>query len=208
MYKIFDLSVAHLAEIADVHMSAFPGRALSDLGSEAVIRYYQWLLDDSHQADRFGLIDENKLVGFCFSGKFNGALNGFLKRNQLFLIWKVLSHPRLLFSDFFRMRIQIALSSLKWVKKSDSVDANSKPKKGSYGILSIAVSSDYQGHGYGYQLLLHAEKLALLKKYEWMNLSVDVDNMQAIQFYERNGWKKITDGVEWLGHMEKSIGKP
>lgn len=203
--RINNIELTDLQGLAEVHILAFERRALAELAAEAVRRYYQWLLNDVHEADRFGLWVDDKLIGFCFSGKFKGALNGFLRVNRNFLILKEISRPWLIFSDFFRQRIWLALRSLNWIKNNNLTSPPQPPKR-TYGILSIAVDPGYQGLGYGKILLEHAEKLAIEKGFEWMNLSVDENNHQAIIFYIKNGWNKLIDGKIWTGRMEKYIG--
>lgn len=74
------LTTSDLPHIVRVHRAAFPDSALTKLGSEAVRRYYLWLLIGPHDAVNVGAFDlENVLVGFCFGGKFRGALSGFLQ---------------------------------------------------------------------------------------------------------------------------------
>jgi hypothetical protein len=86
-----------LPAISAIHLAAFPKSALSRLGKGAVRRYYYWLLTGPHP-DSFtiGAWQGEQLAGFCFGGKFRGALSGFLRKNRAYLAWRVLTHPWLI----------------------------------------------------------------------------------------------------------------
>lgn len=89
MIEIAPLQPEHLPTVAVIHSAAFPDRALTSLGFESVERYYQWLLSDHHpDAERFRAFLDDELVGFCFCGKFNGAMSGFLRENKWFLFFQ------------------------------------------------------------------------------------------------------------------------
>ncbi len=76
----------------------------------------------------------------------------------------------------------------------------------SFGILSIAVSPDFQRNGIGKKLMDLAESSAKEKNFNKMHLTVGPKNAAAVQFYEGLGWKKffIRDSV-WSGRMEKQL---
>ncbi|MBL8133249.1 MAG: GNAT family N-acetyltransferase [Anaerolineae bacterium] len=201
------LTHADVPQISAIHMRAFPRRAMTALGSEAVARYYAWLLTDAHpHAYRMGAFDGERLIGFNFAGRYNGALSGFLQRNRSFLIARVAARPWLLLTnELFRSRIALALNLLRRrPAKPDAQRTVSPPRE--FSILAIAVDPAVQGSGVGRLLMQDAEAEALRRGARVMNLSVDQDNAQAIRFYEHGGWRKLTDASgSWDGNMVKTI---
>jgi glutathione synthase/RimK-type ligase-like ATP-grasp enzyme/ribosomal protein S18 acetylase RimI-like enzyme len=55
-------------------------------------------------------------------------------------------------------------------------------------IYSIAVLPEYQGNGYGKELLAHARQMAINKGYEKITLEALATNQQLIAFYEKEGF--------------------
>jgi len=195
-----------LQRISLIHQRAFPGSALTKLGIDTIRRYYHWQLTGPH--DCYSIIAENgqNSIGFCFGGVFRGALGGFLKKNQSFLFWRVLTHPWLLFNEIFRDRITIALRSLRIFPQGKQTSFLPQTRKvKSYGILSIAVDPHTQSRGVGRALMSAAETDAIEKGFQQMHLSVSSKNQQAINFYSGLGWVK--KGDPWAGSMIKTLVK-
>lgn len=200
------LNEGDLNEVTCIHLKAFPGRALSLLGAEGVQRYYAWQLNGPHEAVALGVFLDEKLVGFCFGGVFHGALSGFLKQNKKYLTWQVLTHPWLAANPLFRQRLNLAQTILGGQKSTQPTQPVSQPK--SFGILAIAVDPEFQGQGYGKELSKAAEAIALERGFSRMHLTVDIDNVQAISFYECSGWeKRLKDDAAWTGQMTKDLSK-
>lgn len=200
------LSVSDLDGIARIHQAAFPKSALGQLGKEAVIRYYRWQLQGPHDAVALGAFSEENLAGFCFAGIFRGSLSGFLRNNRGFLIRRVITHPWLVATPLFRDRL-MAAGSILMRHSTPAVPVAVAPQK-SFGVLSLAVDPQRQGSGAGRQLMLEVERIALEQGFLNMHLTVAVENMQAIRFYEKMSWHKILtpDGL-WHGSMAKELQK-
>lgn len=190
-----------LPSVVDIHLLAFPLSALTNLGHEAVRRYYDWQLTGPHDAIRVGAWSGNELIGFAFCGKFRGATSGFVKKNRVYLLAQVLSRPWLLFGKDFRSRIMVGLKAL----FSSSAPQAASSATPSFGILAIAVSPAAQGTGAGKLLMAEAERVARERGYGRMNLSVSTRNDQAIAFYEKLGWQKVLVSGEWRGQMMKVL---
>ncbi len=201
---IQNITIEGLQAISGIHLRAFPESSLSKLGLEAVRRYYHWQLTGPHECCSLLAIDNHHIVGFCFGGVFHGALSGFLKLNQAFLVRRVIARPWLLFNELFRVQVLFALRSLKILrrKKIHSQDLSKKIIK-TYGILAIAVDPQIQSRGVGRALMLAAEQDAIEKGFEQMHLTVSPKNLQAINFYLGLGWVK--KGDPWAGLMIKKI---
>lgn len=201
------LSLELLPQIVGIHQNAFPQSAFTQLGQEAISRYYRWLLDECHDAANVGIFDENHLAGFCFSGKFRGAMSGYLDRNASFLARQVIMRPWLLITnEVFRSRMIKGVSIFRRRRAlQQNTSVNPSP---SFGILSIAVNGHYQGKGYGKHLMEATERIARLNDYSMMNLTVAVNNVQAIHFYEKLGWQHVVNtSGSWTGQMTKMLSR-
>jgi len=187
-----------------IHLAAFPKSALGLLGASVVYRYYQWQMQGPHDAIALGIFQGQKLVGFCFAGVFRGALSGFLQKNKWFLVLRVLTHPWLAATPFFRERLKFAWAVLSR-QPARNVSQSVVPAN-SFGILAIAVDPQIQSVGLGKQLMMETEKIAIERCFSHLHLTVAVDNGQAIAFYNKLGWQKIpaADGA-WCGVMMKKL---
>lgn len=202
--QICSLTEDLLDDVARIHLKAFPGRALSLLGAESVRRYYEWQLLGPHDAVALGIFAEDHLAGFCFAGVFRGALSGFLQKNKRYLFWQVFTHPWLITNPLFRARLNLAQSVFHRLKSTPPA----KPTKRlpSFGILSIAIDPIYQGKGLGKRLSEETEAIAIERGFDRMHLTVDIDNAQAISFYEKTGWiKEANPPKKWNGRMTKDL---
>lgn len=207
------LSQDDLPAITDVHLAAFPDSALTKLGREAVQRYYEWQLIGPHDAVNIGCFAQEFLIGFCFGGRFRGALGGFLEKNRNFLIKRVVTHPWLLANSMFRERAMMGLKNLwKRMRPAQRKSKASQPTppatpehRPSFGILSIAVSPNHQGSGSARLLMEYSEQAALERGYTRMNLTVHPSNSRAIRFYEKMGWQRNEMNGVWSGHMSKVL---
>jgi ribosomal protein S18 acetylase RimI-like enzyme len=206
------LKSADLPAVARVHAAAFPESALTKLGIECVRRYYDWQLNGPHDVLALGAFRGEQLAGFCFGGLFRGATSGFLKRNRLYLSWRVVTHPWLAANPMFRDRLVVGTRVLKRMalrngKHSDPAKTERAPALRSFGILSIAVDPKHQGFGLGKVLMNKSEAEARVQGFNAMDLTVHTDNEQAIAFYEGLEWRKIQQNGVWQGLMRKSLPK-
>lgn len=202
--KILELNTSHLAQVSKLHRLAFPESALTALGDSGVYRYYAWQISGPHRTLNIGFFDDDVLVGFCFSGIFNGALSGFLRKNILFLLLQVITHPGFFISPFFRSRIWIAVHTI-FRKRLSSTTIVSIQEQ-SFGILSVAVLPEARGKLIGKKMMEFVETEAKKLGYCKMHLTVNPKNNQAITFYERLGWgRSVASDGSWYGAMTKSI---
>lgn len=201
------LNLEDLPAVARIHMAAFPHSALTLLGFEAVHRYYEWQLIGPHDSFASGAYIGNQLVGFTFSGVFRGATSGFLQRNRLFLIVRLLSHPWLATNPLIRERVNFSARVLRRKKSQDqTADSPAREKIPSFGILAIAVDPLIQSSGVGRLLMAEAEGTARGLGFSQMHLTVSPNNNQAIRFYERLNWEKSRKAEGWSGSMKKALG--
>lgn len=210
--EIRNLQSSDLPAVAKVHKSAFPGRALTLLGEEAIGRYYHWVIDGPNDVTAIGLFSTGQLLGFCFGGVFRDTLGGFLANNRQFLLRHIITHPWLATNALFRERIILALrvmwNNLRFSSPPAKPTSRQTQKSGKrdFRILAIAVDPKHQGNGAGKQLILHCETIARGSNYPSMGLSVDTDNAGAIGFYEHLDWyKELASDGTWNGKMRKTL---
>ena len=193
------LGRADLDAVAAVHARAFADSAITAFGSEAVRRYYLWLLEGPHDAALVGAWLDSRLVGFCAAGHFRGALNGFLRANRRYLALRIATHPWLLASPLIRDRLVRALAVT--VRFSRLRKPAAAPAQPSFGVLAIATDPSVRGLGAGRALMLDAEARARARKLSRIVLTVHPDNARAIAFYEQLGWEHLSEP----GAMEKRL---
>ena len=182
-----------VADVARVHRHAFPGSALSALGTEAVRRYYLWQFGDRHDAVVLGAFDGGRMVGFCVAGVFRGALSGFVRTNRWFLARAVLARP------WLAARAPALVRGGRALRTPFSPPA-SPAGPPSFGVLALAVEPGYRRRGIGRALLASAEAAARAAGFDRMHLTVAATNEEAIRFYTACGWTPAAD------RMEKRLG--
>ncbi len=197
--EVSQLTTAHLSAIAAIHRCAFPDSALSQLGPDAVRRYYAWQMTGPHDSLVLGARLHQQLVGFCVGGRFRGALSGFLRGNWLMLIGLSLTHPRVFFAPEVRQRMFLALRLLlgnRLPSRPGPPAPGPALSKTSFGILAIATQPEWQGQGVGAALMQAAEALARQAGYSAMHLTVAGTNNRAVSFYRGLGWQPTRPGVD------------
>lgn len=208
------LTADDLLAVTHIHRAAFPASAMTALGDEAVSRYYRWQLEGPHEVTAVAAFHGIEMAGFYFGGIFRGALSGFLARERGYLAWRIATHPWLALNPLFRDRLATGLRVLRkkvWVQAAPAAataqaQAAAVIRPREFGILAIAVHPSFQGLGVGQALMAHAESAARAQGFQQMQLSVAPDNQQAIRFYERLGWQRVTaHDREWQGNMSKPL---
>jgi len=204
--RITGLNGSDLAGVARVHCRAFPSSLLTALGAGAVERYYRWQLEGPHESVALGAWAGEELAGFCFAGVFRGALSGFLRRNRTYLAVQMVLRGGLLRNPEFRSRVGLGIRLLARGRQPSSPQNGLEIQHASFGILSIAVDPSFQGCGVGRRLMEACEAIARERGFDDMELTVATDNLQAIRFYEREGWTRMTADDVWRGRLRKFIG--
>lgn len=212
-FRVRDVCKDDVNEIARVHCLSFPDRTLIQLGSEAVRRYYAFLLEEFPRAKVICAVAEGGAVaGFCFAGSFSGSFSNFIRLNFGFLIIKVLTRPWLVFSPLMWELAKPVLKVTKWMihhrREEPSVSVISSEAlleidREQWGILAIAVDPAFQRRGVGDLLMAAVEEDAIGRGVVKMDLSVHVENQPAVRFYEKLGWQKLLVSGQWNGKMIK-----
>jgi len=191
--NIKDLTFKDIPIICDIHIKSFPMSIFSQLGKSVVEKYYEWLFYGPHESLNVGIFIDAKLIGYCFGGKFNGALSGCVKRNKAFLLIKLLSKPHLVFSINFMSKLIVLIKDNlpKYLKKRQKKKQDYNYST-SFAILAIAVHSESRAKGVGKMLMDYSEQYAGINSYDSMHLSVNTANEVAINFYVKCGWNILT----------------
>ncbi len=202
--KIGQLSVTDLPAIARVHVEAFPGSSTTRLGKEAVRRYYEWQFVGPHKAHYFGAWADGQLAGFCFCGRFRGALTGYVNSHKWYLAWCMATRPWLILHEDVRSAVRTSFRLLGRRRAGGGIVEGVASRR-SFGILAIAVAPNCQRLGLGGRLMSEAEKTAESLGCDTLGLTVSPENAPAIEFYQKLGWVPVSDGGAWRGRMEKAI---
>lgn len=199
------LDASALDEVCVIHAAAFPDSGLTVFGSEAVRRYYRWLLEGPHDALLMGVRDGDRLLGFCAAGVFRGAMSGFLRANRAYLALTILRHPRLLASPLIQDRAREAVKvTLRFSRVFRAVKRGPAPQP-QFGVLAIATDPTQTGRGVARALIAEAEQRARRLGHTRMVLTVHPENVRAIRVYEGMGWNRTMTSAPWAGAMHRDL---
>ena len=189
-------SKKHLANVALVHMNAFPNSISSKLGQKYCIKMLEWYLLPS-TAFLFHLEIDNKIVGYC-GGKVAGshgsgsttamlqytffqAIKSMILRPYLFLHQSMISKYAIIINNIL---IKFKIKN----KRSQHLDKKKMNNFKEIGLVVIGVEKSKQGLGYGSKILIEFEKRSQSFGATKISLSVKSSNTTAIKSYSRNGW--------------------
>jgi ribosomal protein S18 acetylase RimI-like enzyme len=207
--EIRDACEDDLGAVARLHIEAFPGSVLGELGEEAVRRNYRWQLTGPHDLIALAAVDDDRLLGFLFGGVFRGSTIGFVKSQRWFLAQQVARHPRILLRGVGWNRLVLAARLL--ARRTASTPQPEQPDavpRRSLGVLAIAVDPAAQGRGVGRGLMAEVSRRALAQGFESMHLTVHPSNYGALAFYRSLGWTELPepDG-SWAGRMSIELAR-
>ncbi|MBO4878239.1 MAG: GNAT family N-acetyltransferase [Ruminococcus sp.] len=167
-----------IRELSRLHVRAFPGFFLTQLGVGFLDALYKGYLSD----ERSGIIvaeDDGRLAGFiAYSYDYPNFYKGLIK-NQLFR-FAICSMGAAIRHPSFIKRLLGAF------KKSDSVVKTEKYVE----LASICVEPDMGKQGIGTMLIDHLKGMVDLSEYAYINLETDAENNDDVnRFYVKNGFK-------------------
>jgi ribosomal protein S18 acetylase RimI-like enzyme len=178
-FQIIEISKDYIEQAVQIHLAAFPGFFLSELGNDVLRVFYKSLLQDKKTLF-YGVKNDGGLVGF-----FVASLKptGLYKR----LFFKNISRFILpLFFSFWKnfsllKRMITSASSSSKLEVSTTYPAS---------LLSICVSPAHAGKGIGKILLTTLENELRLRKWHGYYLTTDANNNNSTnQFYLNFGFK-------------------
>lgn len=131
-----------------------------------------------------------------YFAEFNGKKAGMI----LAYDWQTKKRENLMtgFLLFKKMGFSILIKLLSLLKLNDTVG---RLYDGEYYISNIAIYPKYRGKGAGKRLMLKAEKEAKIIGAKKIVLDVEKENLNAIKFYEKLGYKIIKD---FSIHLQKN----
>lgn len=177
-FHIIEGKTHHVDQIVRVHLLAFPGFFLSQLGPFFLRTYYRSIVK-SNDAISLVLTDlSGEVIGFCVGCKQSRGFNSrLLKNNFLDYIISVIVILALKPAGIIRLYKNLN-------KKSSATD------DGLYSeVLSIAVNPEFNSRGFGNSLLSTFEKIALERGCTEISLTTDYyENKRVIEFYLRSGY--------------------
>lgn len=196
-------------QIVDIHLLAFPESILSQFGRKMIARWYAWHMEPPNECYAFGAYDEDSMKGFCLSGFFLNSEIFFFRKNFLFVLWQLIIHPQLIITKkTFKRLNDIILAFYDLLSsRGKKIQRVVRPRSEKFGILSIAVDPACQNSGIGHLFVIRVGQLAVEIGIEKINISVHPSNLQAIRFYEKNGWEKVCydSSKPWQGYMIKVV---
>lgn len=183
MYKLLKLSSEEtdlVDDIAELHIEAFEGYFLSNLGVKFLRKYYMAFAFDS-QSDIFVAKNNKEISCFIvFSKDPQRVIKSVVKKNLFYLFSVVIKKFFVLDFGFF----------LDVIKKIKNIVANIFTKKIKHArgschirLLSIATKSSARGSGLTSQLLNFSITSLSSSEFKSVGLSVFSKNTAAIRFY-------------------------
>jgi len=178
---------SEIKNVVEVHKDSFNGFFLTTLGNRFLSLYYDCIRRDN-ESILLGIYDENILSGFCAATILSKGFNLKLIKNN----------PLKFLTIGFILLISKPDSLIRLIKNF----SKSNPEiidNGEYSeLLSIGISSNYQGKGIGRKLLTELEKELKLKNSSKLSLTTDYNNNnKAIEFYKGLGYTIYYDFIAY-----------
>lgn len=178
--KIKQLEVSDVNEVVKIHQNAFSGFFLTQLGAKFLKVYYTSCIKAKDATIAVGISsDEDELLGFSIGSVQSKGYNKRIVKSNFFKfcmigIYLVFTKP---------------MAIIRLMKNMDKVKNESDD--GLYcELLSIGISADQKGKGYGKILLEAFEKEALKRDLKKITLTTDYNNNDGvIAFYKKSGYE-------------------
>lgn len=187
MIEVEPVTNNSVEQLIDIHLEAFQGFFLSELGRDFLYTYYI-AVRKNDQGILLGCFEDKELLGFCAATTLSEGFNKYLVKSNFFSFSKIG-----LFLLFTRPKALLRL--LKNFTKSDP----SINDDGHYAeLLSIGVSPTAQGKGVGKKLLMALEEYLNDKNVSRLSLTTDFyDNEKTQSFYKGLGYEIMYDFVAY-----------
>lgn len=177
--ELIELKKENAAEITSIHILAFPGFFLTDLGKDVLSVFYAALIQDESTIV-WGIKSNKELVGFFVASTSPVGL-----------------YTRIFKKHFFKFFLPLTISFLKnisllgrMITSFAASKAFDVPKAYSAALLSICVSPTSSGKGIGKTLLGKLENELVLQGQNGYYLTTDKENNEATNhFYLNNGFQ-------------------
>jgi ribosomal protein S18 acetylase RimI-like enzyme len=196
-----EATLADMTSVAEVHLSAFPGFFLSQLGAPFLRVMYRSFLVDRHS---IFLIYETKdltIAGFAVGRTDLGSRNRWLAVRFL---------PQFFLAVLPALAANPLRISERLFRRFFDIDGSPKMPREAAFLRSIGVTESSRGSGIADTLLKNFEAAALQRGAGSVHLTTDaVGNLRAQRFYERRGYGVVErfrqDGSRLMWHMSKDL---
>lgn len=173
-------SMEDLEKIVSIHLKAFKGFFLTQLGDSFLRLYYSSFLQNPQGVLLCAFV-EDELVGFsACSTRSRGFNQSLIKSRPLCFLWEGF---KVLFSSP-KSAVRLLLNLKKGEKNNDDL--------GQYAeLFSLAVNPEFQNQGIGGQLLKATEK-QVSDYNKQISLTTDFyDNDEVVSFYHNMGYSDL-----------------
>lgn len=201
-----------LLDIARCHQKAFPSALASQMGKGYLQKMFGWYLSSGHTF-LLCIRSESMVIGYCGGMIVDGTLlhgstSSMAQYTFNAAVISILLRPWLIFHGGFLSRYKLVARNVS--TRLRAIGSGHKPRSASAqvephaGLVVIGVDPDFQGKGYGSQLLREFENTARAKGMMRLQLTVRSGNQSALKSYLRNGWSvKDVAGVSTI--MQKTL---
>lgn len=196
---IVPISESHAVGLARLHQRCFPDYFLTRMGQTFLARYYREYA--RHDFD-YGVValrrDDALIVGFAVGTSDSQAhFRAFYRSSMLVLlpiaVWRFLTDRVIRRSIWRRMSHMkaAARSLIPGMKRPSSETLSDKGPRQQcpLRLLSIAVDPDQRGSGLAAGISARFEEMLRQDGHTRVGLSVLPNNLRAIAFYKKVGWK-------------------
>lgn len=192
--------VVDIPTLSLIHIHAFKNHMNSYLGLRYARAFIKWFTENKNTICLTAEVEGQHLGYVC------GATISYNKKMNKDLFWVVvgcfLLRPYLFFNvelmNIVRIKIQILLGN-----KSLFKDTVKNPVGKGISLVSICSDKSSCVKGTGSRLINEFEKQAKQLGFDFMRLSVKPENIKAIEFYERNGWRLLQNNKNILYYWKK-----
>ncbi len=195
-----------LIKIAACHIAAFPTSVTSLFGITFVSQMLKWYLSAPNKF-LFWIEENNSCIGYCGGlildgSDAYGSATGMTQFGFGAAAKMMIRKPGLFFHPEIRARYPFIWNNIKRrvktilgmrPKTKITIPETKVDGELTAGLVVIGVDPKLHKKGIGSVLQQEFERKAALMGATKMELSVRVENAQAIASYERNGWKIVED---------------
>lgn len=187
------MNLSDVAGVAEVHQKAFPNYFLTKLGLDVLQAFYSEFIIQSVGFASVAL-EQGKPIGFVVGTISSSELyDRFYKKNFLLVARNVV---RCLITDsfirqHFRSRLlHVQKAIMAKLMRTQKSTTKSGPSRVQARLLSIGITSEARGTGSAEKMTKHFLQQLQKASIKEVGLSVFRDNIRAISFYEKTGWKR------------------
>jgi len=185
-----------LRGLAKCHKASFPNALSSKLGNRFIMKMLSWYILDE-RGILFHIKHEDQYLGYCGGILIRqpglpGAASSITQHSFNTFLLSFISKPWLIFHPENMKRIGFIkkniLTRLGISKRINAPIISKETFKATMGLVVIGVPASLQNRGYGSEILQQFERIAKEKGFKKIILSVNPNNIKAINAYKKNKW--------------------